>query len=332
MSVSDPNPNKKYARVGWVIVDDPANPDDVVKLLDDQRIHDEIYGDFTVHCTIHSPAKEQPRKALSEGHSTRESLSRDLKLAELCVTKKFEAEMGEGFAGLERIKLYVKTIVQVKDDEDEGRVKEDDLPDSLAEIKKLLDLTIEYLRRVYSFCFYCVSENDSVHELQRKCFAGHFRRPPPETITETKTSTPPAFTGAKIGLMQKAWSDRMNLFINPEEADILKLGGVVVEDVVHKETEAAITREAEDRWRCGVRKCTKLFLEQKFVRSHIQKRHKDWLERIALEVNPLSHHPPKSTNPANSGPTSQQLCPRPMSRIIPLSRITALQLWHKTSS
>jgi hypothetical protein len=99
--------------------------------------------------------------------------------------------------------------------------------------------------------------------------------------------------------MQKAWSDRMNLFINPEEADIVKLGGVVVEDVVHKETETAIAREAEDRWRCGVRKCTKLFLEQKFVRSHIQKRHKDWLERIALEVTP------HSTNPTNSGSTPQ---------------------------
>ena len=122
---------------------------------------------------------------------------RDLRLAELCSTKKFEAEMGEGFNGLERIKERVKSVSgkeqqPVPDDEDEGAIKEDDVPDSITEIKKVLDLTVEYFRRVYSFCFYCVSENVSVHELQRKCFAGHFRRPPPDSI-DAKTSKPPKF-------------------------------------------------------------------------------------------------------------------------------------------
>ena len=202
LSVSDPNPNKKFARVGWVIVDDPANPDEVVRQLDDQRIHDDIYGDFTVHCSIHTTPKEQPRKALSDFHSTKESLRRDLQLVELCATKKFEPEMGEGYNGLEKIKERVKNVIMTKedvrkekeekkeeDDDDEGAIKEDDIPDSsIAEIKKVLDLAVEYFRRVYSFCLYCVSENDSVHELQRKCFAGHFRRPPPDTPIDAKTS------------------------------------------------------------------------------------------------------------------------------------------------
>lgn len=43
--------------------------------------------------------------------------------------------------------------------------------------KKMLDLLVEYLRRVYNFCFFCVFESDSVHELQRKCPGGHLRRP-----------------------------------------------------------------------------------------------------------------------------------------------------------
>ena len=76
----------------------------------------------------------------------------------------------------------------------------------------------------------------------------------------------------------------MDLLINPEDADVIKLGGVNVDEALKKEIDGAVTREAEDRWRCGVRKCTKLFLEEKFVRSHIQKRHKDWLERLSLEV------------------------------------------------
>ena len=76
----------------------------------------------------------------------------------------------------------------------------------------------------------------------------------------------------------------MNLFIDSGDSDIVKLGGVNLEEALKKNTDSAITREAEDRWRCGVRKCTKLFLEEKFVRSHIQKRHKDWLEKLSLEV------------------------------------------------
>jgi len=194
LSISDPNPNKKYARVGWIILNDPSNPDEVVNLLNDQRIHDDIYGDFIVHCVIHTAAKEQPRKALSDGHSTREFLMRDLRLAELCATKKFEPELGDDFKGFQKIREHVKTLVgnsEAHEDEDEGVIQDDGIPDSLVEIKKLLDITVEYFRRVYSFCFYCVSENDSVHELQRKCFAGHFRRPPPESTTDVKPSNFP---------------------------------------------------------------------------------------------------------------------------------------------
>jgi hypothetical protein len=196
LSVSDPNPSKKFARVGWVIVDDPANPEEVVSILNDQRIRDEIHGDFVVHTALHAPSKEQPRKALSDLHSTKESLTRDLNLVELVATKKFEKQMGEGYAGFQRIKDHVNKLLAkdgkmdtVKDDDEEGAIKEDD--ESLVEIKKVLDLTIEYFRRVYSFCFYCVSENDSVHELQRKCFAGHFRRPPPEIAAGPKLRSHP---------------------------------------------------------------------------------------------------------------------------------------------
>ena len=82
----------------------------------------------------------------------------------------------------------------------------------------------------------------------------------------------------------KSWEDKLNLLTNPEEADVLKLGGVNVEETVEKEILGVIQKEADNRWRCGVKKCTKLFLEEKFVRSHIQKRHKDWLDKISADV------------------------------------------------
>jgi hypothetical protein len=193
--MSDSNSGKKFARVGWVILTDSGNPDEVVRQLDEKCIHNETHGDFVVHCAIHSPPKEQTRKALSELHSLPENLLRDLQLAEQCATQKFEKEMGEGYAGIEKIKERVKMSIEnapkdMGEDEEEGAVKEDDGLESVSETKKLLDLTIEYLRRVYSFCFYCVCESDSVYELQRKCFAGHFRRPPPQSSADTKTCIP----------------------------------------------------------------------------------------------------------------------------------------------
>ena len=144
---------------------------------------------------MHSPAKEQPRKALSDLHSTPENLLQDLQLAELCATQKFEKELGSGYAGFEKIRERVKTLMtnaskdDMGDDEEEGAVKEEDGIELVLETKKTLDLAIEYFRRVYSFCFYCISKNDSVHELQRKCYAGHFRRPPPQAGADTKNRT-----------------------------------------------------------------------------------------------------------------------------------------------
>jgi uncharacterized C2H2 Zn-finger protein len=83
--------------------------------------------------------------------------------------------------------------------------------------------------------------------------------------------------------------EKLNLLISPEDADVIKLGGVDPEEALKQYIDASISREADDRWRCTIPKCTKLFLEQKFVRSHIQKRHKEWLEKANNEVIPF--HP-----------------------------------------
>ncbi|KAI5300496.1 hypothetical protein KEM56_002393 [Ascosphaera pollenicola] len=65
------------------------------------------------------------------------------------------------------------------DGEDEGEIGDDEDSESptLLAQKKELDLLVEYLRRVYNFCLFCVFEADSVHELVRKCPGGHLRRP-----------------------------------------------------------------------------------------------------------------------------------------------------------
>jgi hypothetical protein len=194
LSLSEPNAAKKYARVGWILLDaPPADPEAVIRALDSQRItqEDPTQQPFTVHCALHTFTKEAPRKALPETHSLPETLARDLTLAHDLATKRFEVELGAEFGGFERIRERVRKVVPHEDhDEEEGIVKETGGWGGVTEMKKLMDLCVEYFRRVYSFCFYCVVEGDSVHELQRKCYAGHFRRPPPDNPLDAKTGTP----------------------------------------------------------------------------------------------------------------------------------------------
>jgi hypothetical protein len=184
----------------------PPPPSTSQKALDKinaQTIKDAERGDFTVHCGVHRPPEAPRKKALWDLFSAPERIARDLELATRLV-RKFDNELGEEYFGVAKIEQRVQELAEagalqpaapskpIKEEsnmdvdgaeegeaEDEGLVEEEDETDDeeLITKKKKLDLLVEYLRRVYNFCFFCVHESDSVHELQRKCPGGHLRRP-----------------------------------------------------------------------------------------------------------------------------------------------------------
>lgn len=167
--------------------------------INGKTIEDPDRGNFTVHCGVHRPPDAPRKKALWDLFSAPDRISRDLELATRLV-RKLDNELGEEYFGVAKIEERVqyladqgllqppeKTQAQKDTDmdqeieegeEDEGVIDEDESDDEeLLMQKKKLDLLVEYLRRVYNFCFFCVFESDSVHELQRKCPGGHLRRP-----------------------------------------------------------------------------------------------------------------------------------------------------------
>ena len=164
---------------------------------------------------------------------------------------------------------------------------------TLQQIKKSIDLGVEYLRRVYNFCIYCVAEADSIHELTRKCPGGHTRRPTPTS----DDYTPDARTTNWI----RIWYEKLDCFLSPETQDLKKLGGKPAQEAVDEELEKHVKMEDEGKYRCKVQSCTKLFKAENFWRKHIEKRHADWLEKIELETklvnayvtDPCRVHPPK---------------------------------------
>ncbi|CAK7270661.1 hypothetical protein SEPCBS119000_004203 [Sporothrix epigloea] len=257
LSLSDPNPNKRYHRIGWIMLhpstkegshvqDEDGNLDQetptsksfteqAAEAINGKTVKDKIRGDFTCHVGVHAPPVNMRKKALWDLFSAPERIERDLHLIQSLVTK-LEQDVDSDFNGVLRVEEKVDELrltgrlqpaqainirssavqkprsrkprrvdrdvnldFEVGGDDDMDEMDELDDGDGLEDgedgeledgiimdevddevltsQKKQLDLLTEYLRRVFSFCFYCVFECDSVHELTRRCPGGHLRRP-----------------------------------------------------------------------------------------------------------------------------------------------------------
>lgn len=380
LSLSDPNPSKKYHRMGWIMLY-PASEVSVVErgdgrdeegeemehdagsvtinaaekaleAINDKTIHDPVHGDFVCHVGVHVPPSQPRKKALWDLFSSPERVERDLELARR-LTSKLDSEMGGGVDGFSKIEERVEEVrgkgwlqppvtgpVSVKkrksnvDDEDldEGEAEEgeeqeewdDEVDDEeLLAKKKKLDLMVEYLRRVYNFCFFCVFESDSVHELVRKCPGGHLRRPRTGLTSQSKAVARASALGEPFPIKKKepseegeeraspveekrqqklskgeqqlqrafnwvkTFEEKLLQILEPENVDITKLGGKPVDEAVQEELAKYVKQEDESKYRCKVPECTKLFKAESFWYKHVEKRHSEWYENIRNDVSLL---------------------------------------------
>lgn len=391
LSLSDPNPSKRYHRIGWImlhpasetgpIVDraDPKEEEDkdgdikvkspgpapstaekALEAINSKTVKDEVRGDFVCHVGVHNPPANPRKKALWDLFSAPERIDKDLSLVHQLVNK-FESDFGSDFNAVLKVEEKVDEIrssgrllpptasatikkEKVKkernvnldeamdegeepepeedDDEDEGAIDDDEVDDEdLLIKKKQLDLLIEYLRRVFNFCFFCVFESDSVHELTRKCPGGHLRRPRSTLSSAAKEIARASASGEPFPSKKRAdtaeleegettepdrkfrntskteqqlqraynwvrtFEDKIKQILEPESVDIRKLGGKPVDEVTNDEMAKFVKQEDEHKWRCRVPECTKLFKEEHFWRKHVEKRHVDWLDSLKQEVS-----------------------------------------------
>jgi uncharacterized C2H2 Zn-finger protein len=379
LSLSDPNPSKKFHRMGWIMLhpggdttsyvdrgdgrDEEMDHDNGLgetvtvnaaqKALDavnDKTIHDPVHGDFTLHVGVHAPPAQLRKKALWDLFSAPERIDRDLELARRLVAR-MDGEMGDvdGFSKIEErvedlrgkgwLQPPVTGPVSVKkhkngfgeDGADDGEMEEgeereisldDDVDDEeILAKKKKLDLMVEYLRRVHNFCFFCVFESDSVHELGRKCPGGHLRRPRTGLSTQAKEVARASALGQPFPVRKKepsedgeeraspaqerrpqrvpkseqqlqrafnwvkTFEEKVLQILEPENADLRKLGGKPVEEALDEELAKYVKQETDDRYRCKVPECTKLFKAENFWRKHVEKRHAEWLDKIQRNLS-----------------------------------------------
>lgn len=330
VSLSDPNPLKKFHRIGFILLS-PTDPNDptsepatvdesTVELLNGKSIHDDTHGDFMCHVGIHNgPPNARTRKVLNEAMSMPENLKKEAELVEKCIVK-LEAELRcdegdmENYEGWEMIRDKVEEWGRGEREKREGSEEEGEEGAEgeveLKIMKKTIDLGVEYLRRVFSFCIYCVSSSDSIHELTRKCPGGHTRRPTPSSdyVPDTRTLN-----------WTRAWQDKLELFVNPPQPDdddyrerLKKVGGKPVGEAVEEEIQKSMKQEDEGKYRCKVAGCTKLFKAEEFWRKHLDKKHFEWLQVLENEaalvnsyvLDPCRVHPPKVEQNAQGGFTT----------------------------
>ncbi|KXJ95887.1 hypothetical protein Micbo1qcDRAFT_29555 [Microdochium bolleyi] len=380
LSLSDPNPSKRYHRMGWVMLhpspdsvapierpdpkdedmdDEPRSPklvstaEKALEAVNGKTVKDEVRGDFVCHVGVHNPPTNPRKKALWDLFSAPERIEKDLGLVQRLINK-FEEDYGSDFNAVLRIEERVESLrsagqlkpvgpapvtKKVKkernldfddamdegemgdSEEEEGAIDDEEVDDEdLLAKKKQLDLATEYLRRVFNFCFFCVFECDSIHELTRKCPGGHLRRPRSTLSTaakgvarasangepfpakkreegEDEGEAPEAdrkFRGQSSKSEQqleraykwvKTFEDKIMQILEPETVDLRKLGGKPADEAVTEELNKFVKQEDEHKWRCKVPECTKLFKEEHFWKKHVEKRHGDWLEMLKQEFD-----------------------------------------------
>ncbi|ETS88133.1 hypothetical protein PFICI_01961 [Pestalotiopsis fici W106-1] len=379
LSLSDPNPSKRYHRMGWVMLHpssdtvatserlDPKDEDGDTEIkspvllstaekaldaVNGKTVKDEVRGDFVCHVGVHNPPGNPRKKALWDLFSAPERVEKDLALVQRLVNK-FEEDFGSDFNARLKVEERVDDLKnagrlqpavptspvkkmkkdrnldldidegeegEMDDDEDEGAVDDEVDDEDLLVKKKQLDLMIEYLRRVFNFCFFCVFESDSIHELTRKCPGGHLRRPRTTLSTAAKNVARASahgepFPSKKREMKQeeeegeapdndrkpriskseqqleraykwvKTFEDKIMQILEPETCDIRKLGGKPSDDAIADEMTKFVKQEDEHKWRCKVPECTKLFKEEHFWKKHVEKRHPDWLETLKQEFD-----------------------------------------------
>ncbi|QSS52845.1 arsenite resistance protein Ars2 [Histoplasma capsulatum var. duboisii H88] len=326
-----------------------------LEAVNGKTIHDLDRGDFVCHVGVHIPPTNPRKKALWDLFSAPERIERDLELAKRLVSK-LDSELGSG-DGLSKIESRVEDLqgrgllhppVTGSSKEKEGKPFETDVDMILSEDgeaeegeeqeesydeevdseellvkKKQLDLLVEYLRRVYNFCFFCVFESDSIHELVRKCPGGHLRRPRSGLSTQAKAAAKASALGLPFPTKKKetteedqsgaspvdekeqkqphfsskaeqqthrafnwvrTFEDKLLQLLEPENVDLRKLGGKPVDEAVEEELSKFVKQEDEAKFRCKVPECTKLFKAHHFWRKHVEKRHPDWYSDIRRDL------------------------------------------------
>ncbi|KAJ3088558.1 hypothetical protein HK102_008491, partial [Quaeritorhiza haematococci] len=306
--LSDPNPMKKFHRLGWIIFKDEQTCKKAFNELNGKKI-----DDFGFYLAPHQPTLNRSRTAPFEA-SAAERVEKDLGQI-----KKLAAVLDEE-AGLDKVsgngvqcvtdRLSDVIIPRLREDlsnemageeDEEQREKEKERKVAV----KSLDFYILYLRRVHMYDYYSAAESDSPEDFCRRCPVYFRRRSADESAKITKPGKP-----SEAEKFFERLDTRISLRIRKpiEGEDIEKLGGKNLDDEIERMASKNVTKESEAKYRC--KECAKLFKGEEYVKKHIRGKHPTLVQKVKEDVeffNAYVRDLNRVQNPSNSQPTQPNM-------------------------
>ncbi|KAI8804089.1 hypothetical protein BJ742DRAFT_465431 [Cladochytrium replicatum] len=268
--LSDPNPSKKFARLGWMVFKDEVGLQSMLETLGGVF----KVGDFTLSLMYHQNTTNRSRSIPYELNSCRRLQHDNEQIRRLATF--LEEDSALTSLGSEMVQGRLDTVVFPKVEEEfKGDGESDTGAKAKIEemkLKRSLDLYIEYLRRVHLYDYYSGYEGNSPEDFSRRC-PPSLRRQDPNSDLGPRDQRVKEQIDLKVRV-------RMNTAIDGD--DITGLGGKTLTTEIEKASSEFITRVDEGKYRC--KHCGKLFKGEQFVQKHLKVKHEDKFDTVKADL------------------------------------------------
>ncbi|KAI9278683.1 hypothetical protein BDA99DRAFT_13548 [Phascolomyces articulosus] len=292
--LSEPSPNKKFHRIGWIHFKQGTDMQKAFDELDSQKI-----DDFVFHLAMNYKNRYQSRtsKITYEIASVNKRLEKDIDQAKQ-LAKRLESELGENVNVLQDVLKRAKEVIAKHDESTATAVTEENNDKSSTDmetdaqsneqnwkLKKELDMILAYLRHVHMYCYYCALECDSTEEMNRRCVDPHVRKvatSPTEEIDPKQQSK-----NEKFGIQwAKNIDQKIAMKINvPDDHELERMGAKILKKETDAYVKEHVLKEHEAKYKCRVGECAKAFKGFEYVEKHIFSKHPEEIDAIKEDVD-----------------------------------------------
>ncbi|KAH0626042.1 hypothetical protein JD844_000745 [Phrynosoma platyrhinos] len=274
VALSDPQPERRFFRRGWVTFDRSVNIKDICWDLQNIRLRD---------CEL-SPGvnRDLTRRVRNINGITqhKQILRNDIKLAAKLIHTMDDRTQLWG-AGEARPATELSEELLGKSGEPSEEPPKEGNPAEITverdeKLVKVLDKLLLYLRIVHSVDYYNTSEYLNEDEMPNRCGIIHVRGPiPPNRVTHRE-----------VAEWQKLFEDKLTPLFSVRESlseeEAQKMGKKDPEQEVEKFVTANTQELGKDKWLCPL--SGKKFKGPEFVRKHIFNKHAEKIEEVKKEV------------------------------------------------
>ncbi|KAI8924285.1 hypothetical protein BC831DRAFT_416339 [Entophlyctis helioformis] len=299
--LTDPRPDKKMTRLGWIVFDETADVEAAAKELENKRIDEQT----TLHLSFHQTSTYRPRTVPPEMskpsrllHDLDQAKRLSIVLDAECAFTSPDASAAAVEAHLDNLLGPFEPYTKSTENDDVDAQRDVDMDGSfdaangngvqarrassgegalnLEHVKRRLDVYLEYLRVVHNYDYYTGVECVSPEDHSRR--SGTYLRRPFSLFRESKD------TVSRRESFAARLDSRVELrMTKPTSGSLLtKLGGRSVDDEVEKVVGSLVSKEAEGKFRCTT--CAKLFKGDEYARKHVRTKHPEALEKPTADL------------------------------------------------